>query len=102
MLLTFKEEDMNQIIKVLNCERRVDVLKTLENKSMPVNKISEKIGIPAAIVSQQLKILKAAGLVKFKQKKTERYYSIKDKEIFSLISTIENYGKAKPKCLGIW
>lgn len=58
-----------ELFKVLSVETRVKIIELLKSKGpMGAKSISEAIGISTAAVSQHLKILKQAGLVRSERK----------------------------------
>ena len=64
-----KKSDPSEIFKVLSVETRVKMLDLLKSKGpLGAKSIAESIGISIAAVSQHLKILKQAGLVKSERK----------------------------------
>lgn len=69
--------DTSEIFKVLSVESRIRIIELLKSKgSLGVKNIAEMIGITPAAVSQHLKVLKQAGLVKSTRKGYWIPYSI--------------------------
>jgi DNA-binding transcriptional ArsR family regulator len=69
----------SEIFKVLSVDTRVRIIELLKTGgALGVKDISERLGITAPAVSQHLKILKQAGLVKSKRKGYWIPYSINE------------------------
>lgn len=69
--------DSSEIFKVLSVETRIKIIELLKSKgSLGVKNIAEVLGITPAAVSQHLKVLKQAGLVKGTRKGYWVPYSI--------------------------
>ena len=67
----------SEIFKVLSVESRIRIIELLKSKgSLGVKNIAEVIGITPAAVSQHLKVLKQAGLVRSTRKGYWIPYSI--------------------------
>lgn len=72
--------DPSEIFKVLAVETRVKIIELLKSKGpLGAKNISETLGITAAAVSQHLKILRQAGLVRSERKGYWIPYSIDEK-----------------------
>jgi DNA-binding transcriptional ArsR family regulator len=71
--------DPAEIFKVLSVETRVRIIELLKaNGALGVKDISKKLGITAPAVSQHLKILKQAGLVRSERQGYWIPYSINE------------------------
>ncbi len=72
----------SEIFKVLSVETRVKILELLKTQGpLGAKEIGVKIGITTAAVSQHLKILKQAGLVRSERKGYWIPYSIDEKAL---------------------
>jgi ArsR family transcriptional regulator len=72
-------EKCHEKFKVLGVETRVRIVELLKEKGeLGSKEISEKIGITPAAVSQHLKVLKQAGLVKCKRQGCFIPYSLNE------------------------
>lgn len=66
-----------ELFKVLGVESRISIIELLKrNGSLCVNEMSEAMGISPSAVSQHLKILKYAGLVRNERKGYWRPYEV--------------------------
>jgi len=71
--------DPAEIFKVLSVDTRVNIIELLKaNGALGVKDISEKLGLSAPAISQHLKILKQAGLVRSERKGYWIPYSINE------------------------
>jgi len=76
--------DPSEIFKVLAVETRVRIIELLKSKGpLGVNNIAELVGITPSAVSQHLKILKQAGLVRNERKGYWIPYSIDEEALES-------------------
>ncbi len=68
-----------EIFKVLSVDTRVNIIELLkENGALGVKEIAEKLGLSQPAISQHLKILKQAGLVRSERKGYWIPYSINE------------------------
>lgn len=93
-----------EIFKVLSVETRVKIIDLLKaNGALGVKDISEKLGITPPAVSQHLKILKQAGLVRSERQGYWIPYSINEeamedcREILNEVCSCGCQGKGKFK-----
>ncbi len=65
-----------ELFKILSVDKRIEIIELLKKEAMSVNAIAEVLKISQSAVSQHLRILKAAGLVKDKRQGYWIYYSL--------------------------
>ena len=53
-----------ELFKILSVDKRIEIIELLKKAAMSVNSIAEALGITQSAVSQHLRVLKAAGLVR--------------------------------------
>ncbi len=53
-----------ELFKILSVDKRIEIIELLKKGTMNVNAIAKKIGITQSAVSQHLRVLRAAWLVK--------------------------------------
>ena len=76
------KSDPSEMFKVLGVETRVRIIEILKSKGpLGVKNISEVIGITPAAVSQHLKVLRQAGLVRNERKGYWIPYSIDEEAL---------------------
>lgn len=78
------------MFKALANPTRLQILRLLKEKPLCVNHIIEDLGTEQSNTSQQLNVLKSAGLVESHKDGLNVIYSIKYLEIFGMIDTAEN------------
>lgn len=65
-----------EFFKLLSVDKRIDIIELLKKEAMSVNAIAEALGITQSAVSQHLRVLKSAGLVKDERQGYWIYYSL--------------------------
>ncbi len=65
-----------ELFKVLSVDKRIEIIELLKKKDLSVNAIAEALGITQSAVSQHLRVLRAARLVKDERKGYWVYYSL--------------------------
>ncbi|MFQ5441758.1 MAG: ArsR/SmtB family transcription factor [Thermodesulfobacteriota bacterium] len=64
------------LFKILSVDKRIEIIELLKKSAMSVNALAGAIGITQSAVSQHLRVLKAAGLVRDKRQGYRIYYSL--------------------------
>lgn len=64
------------LFKILSVDKRIEIIELLKKEPMSVNVLAEALGITQSAVSQHLRILKGAGLVKDQRQGYWIYYSL--------------------------
>ncbi len=67
-----------QSLKALAVDKRLKIIESLKLEPMTVNALTEILGITQSAVSQHLRVLKQAGLVRDERKGYWVYYSLND------------------------
>ena len=65
-----------ELFKILSIDKRIEIVELLKKEARSVNAMAEALGITQSAVSQHLRVLKAAGLVKDKRQGYWIYYSL--------------------------
>jgi DNA-binding transcriptional ArsR family regulator len=65
-----------ELFKVLSVDRRIEIIELLKKEAMSVNALAEALGVTQSAVSQHLRVLKAAGLVRDERQGYWIYYSL--------------------------
>ena len=65
-----------RLFKILSVDKRIEIVELLKKEARSVNAMAEALGITQSAVSQHLRVLKAAGLVKDKRQGYWIYYSL--------------------------
>jgi len=65
-----------ELFKLLSVDKRIEIIELLKKDPMSVNALADALGITQSAVSQHLRVLKSAGLVKDERKGYWIYYSL--------------------------
>ena len=65
-----------ELFKLLSVDKRIEIVELLKKKPMSVNALAQALGITQSAVSQHLRVLKSAGLVKDERQGYWIYYSL--------------------------
>ena len=65
-----------ELFKILSADRRIEIIELLKENDMNVNTLANTLGVTQSAVSQHLRVLKAAGLVKDERKGYWIHYSL--------------------------
>jgi len=65
-----------ELFKLLSVDKRIEIVELLKKKPMNVNALAQALGITQSAVSQHLRVLKSAGLVKDERQGYWIYYSL--------------------------
>lgn len=57
-----------ELFKILSADRRIEIIELLKESDMNVNALADSLGVTQSAISQHLRVLKAAGLVKDERK----------------------------------
>ena len=75
-----------QFFKTLGHPARVRVLKVLADGPRSVSELQPDVGIEASHLSQQLSVLRKAGIVEAERQGSSMIYSVTDPQIFELLN----------------
>lgn len=73
------------LFKVLSNPTRIQILDALRQQELCVNDIASWLEIEAAMVSQQLAVLRSQNLVKTRKQGNQVFYSVRDPAIFAVL-----------------
>jgi len=65
-----------ELFKILSVDKRIEIIELLKKEPMSVNAIAEALGVTQSAVSQHLRVLKSADLVKDERHGYWIYYSL--------------------------
>ncbi len=82
-----KLEKILNLFHLLRNENRFKILFLLMEKEMNVSELQEEIGGTQSAISHQLAELRKVNLVKDRQEKRMRYYSIYDEHVIEIIQS---------------
>lgn len=64
------------LFKILSVDKRIEIIELLKKEDLSVNALAKALGITQSAVSQHLRLLKGAGLVKDERRGYWIYYSL--------------------------
>jgi len=82
-----------KIFKALSSQTRIKIIEVLGDKEMCACEIPTKVGKSQPNVSQQLKMLEKAGILKSRKAGKMILYSVKDKRVFDLLNMAKEMAK---------
>ena len=88
-----KAESISEILKALGHPIRIRVVAILCSGEEHVNGLAGHLGVPQAIISQQLRILRMRGLVGVIRKDGYAYYQLAEPQLKELIGCLEKCSK---------
>ncbi|HSO15449.1 MAG TPA: metalloregulator ArsR/SmtB family transcription factor [Arthrobacter sp.] len=74
-----------EVFSLLADATRVRLILALGDGELPVNALAEKVGKPAAAVSQHLAKMRLGGMVATRQEGTKVYYRLRDSHASQLV-----------------
>ncbi len=78
--------DLSEIFKILGDHTRVRILHALSLSELCVCDMANLLNMSSSAISHQLRVLRAAKVVKFRKDGKNVFYSLDDHHIFSLIN----------------
>ncbi len=78
--------ELAELFKIFGDSTRCKILYTLLEKEMNVTDISESLRMTQPAISQQLRVLKSNGLVKFRREGKSLIYSLADTHVQQILS----------------
>ena len=88
-IIDIEDEDilfeLSELFKVFGDSTRIKILCLLLNGEKNVTELSETLKITQSAISQQLRVLKLNGLVKFRREGKSLIYSLEDEHVESIL-----------------
>ena len=69
-------KDAAELFKILSVDKRIEIIELLKKAPMSVNAMADALGVTQSAVSQHLRVLKSAGLVRDERQGYWIYYSL--------------------------
>ncbi len=79
--------EASEFFKALSDSSRLKIITSLLTRELCVQDISERVSLSQSAVSHQLRVLRAARIVKYRKDGKMVYYSIDDEHIAEIIGT---------------
>jgi DNA-binding transcriptional ArsR family regulator len=74
-----------EFFRTLGHPARIRVLEILQGGERPVNELIPEVGIEASHLSQQLGVMRRAGIIQSRKVGSNVYYSVGDPKLFELL-----------------
>ncbi len=84
-------KEVANFLKILSDPYSIEIIRLLKNNEMISKEIQDILKISQSYTSQELKILKQAGILNVRKDGNIKYYYIANKSIFKVLSTINSY-----------
>jgi ArsR family transcriptional regulator len=84
------KKDIVDFLKVLADQNRLEILDLLNSGKKTSSEIQVALTKSQSTISQHLKVLSNKNLIKFEKINNTKYYMIKNKDIFNLLSDIKS------------
>jgi DNA-binding transcriptional ArsR family regulator len=76
-----------EFFKALAHPARIRILNALRDAELSVSQLQERLSLEQSVVSQQLSVLRAKGLIEPRRSGTSTFYSVRDPRIHDLLAT---------------
>lgn len=90
-----KTADIARLCRALSVPNRVRLVGALRNGPLCVGALAARLGITQGAVSQHLKVLREAGLVRPQKIGYFTHYVLEKKALSKMANAIESYSKTK-------
>ena len=78
--------NLADLFKVFGDSTRIKILYALHEKEMSVTEISQELNMTQPAISQQLRVLKGNGLVKYQREGKSLIYSLADEHVSIILN----------------
>lgn len=80
--------EVAEILKGVAHPLRLKIVELLEQEEMPVKDLQEALGVPQPVVSQQLNVMKAKGIVQSRRQGNSVIYSLANRNVPNILRCI--------------
>ena len=84
----------SRLLKAIANEQRLKVLNLISDKEMTVSELESHLNLSQSSLSQHLRVLRDAELVKTRREAQQRFYSIKNDVVHVVLSTMDSISAA--------
>lgn len=84
-------KEIANFLKLLSDPYAIEIIRLLKNRELVSKDIQDRLNISQSYVSQELKELKQEGILNVRKDGNIKYFSIKNKSIFKVFSSIKSY-----------
>ncbi len=78
--------DLAELYRLFGDSTRIRILYVLLNSELCVNDIAQRLDMTSSAISHQLRLLKSAGLVKYRRDGKTCFYSLADDHVETIIN----------------
>ncbi len=78
--------ELAELFKIFGDSTRIKILYVLLTKEMNVTEISQQLNMTQPAISQQLRVLKSNGLVKYRREGKSIIYSLSDEHVQQILN----------------
>ena len=86
-------EHVAEVLKAVAHPVRLQVIEQLEHQERCVGQLMESLGVPQAILSQQLRIMRDKGVLNTRREGTKVFYRIENPNVISLLHCMHSHCK---------
>ena len=83
--MTKKFEQLSEILKALAHPARLQIVAGLLKDECNVSQVQQSLGLPQSTISQHLRVLRNAGIIKGRREGTKRCYRVIDTRVRGII-----------------
>lgn len=83
----YVEDPRTRLFAALACDQRIAILKLLREGEKCTCDLAPKLRVDISVVSRHLAILRSVGLIVSRKEGVNKYYSVADERIFSILDT---------------
>jgi ArsR family transcriptional regulator, zinc-responsive transcriptional repressor len=89
-------EAAGELLKVLSAPARLAIVMELADQPRFVHELVDRLGVSQPLVSQHLRVLRAARLVVVERRGREAAYSLADKHVAHIVADALEHSKEEP------
>lgn len=79
-------------LKAIAHPERLRLVQTLEKGRRPVHQLVRELGLPQAVVSKHLAVLRRAGVARSEVRGNFRYYGISNRNVLAVLDCMRRHG----------
>ena len=84
-------DNLIKFLKILGDNTRLEIIDLLKQGEITSKNIQDSLNKSQSTISQHLKSLHDAGIIKFRRDGNQKFYSINDSNIFKIITNIKSF-----------
>lgn len=84
-----------EVLKAVAHPIRLQIIELLEHSELCVGSLVERLGVPQAVVSQQLGLMRNKQVLQCRREGTKAFYSIKNPNVINLLHCVYHHCERK-------